>query len=279
MNLRFVTFVFVLLSTMSIASQDLRLITYNIRYATEKDGQDQWDLRKDNVCSLISEANPDIFGIQEGLSKQTNFIKHKLAEYTYVGVGRDDGMSKGEYCAIYYKSSRIELLHSETFWLSETPDVPSLGWDAAYPRICTAAMFRLKSEDIKFWVFNTHFDHVGEVARQKSAELILSKIRQMNVTAHPVVLMGDFNLLENSNPIQYILSELNDTYSADEVKSEGPGATFNGFDLSSVPDQRIDYIFISRKGLKVLKTTIIDAKIKQRYPSDHFPVYTELEFK
>lgn len=279
MNLRIVSLVFILFSTMSSSSQDLRLMTYNIRYATEKDGKDQWELRKDNLCLLISEANPDIFGIQEGLSEQTDYIKGKLADYAYVGVGRDDGISKGEYCAIFYKPARIELLHSETFWLSETPDVPSLGWDAAYPRICTAAMFRLKSENIKFWVFNTHFDHVGEVARQKSAELILSKIGKMNDSTHPVVLMGDFNLLENSNPIQHILSEMNDTYSDNEDNSKGPAATFNGFDLSSVPDQRIDYIFSSRNGFKVLKTKIIDTKINQRYPSDHFPVYTELEFK
>ena len=153
---------------------------------------------------------PDILGIQEGLHTQVSYLDDHLKAYDYVGVGRDDGKTRGEYAAIFYRPDRLKLLGDDTFWLSETPQRISVGWDASMERICTYAFFMDKQTGISFLVFNTHFDHIGKIARQKSAQLILKKINELNKDGWPVIVMGDFNLNDQSQPIQLLSSQLSD---------------------------------------------------------------------
>ncbi|MEM8892717.1 MAG: endonuclease/exonuclease/phosphatase family protein, partial [Bacteroidota bacterium] len=165
-----------------------------------------------------------------------------------------------------------------TFWLSESPDEISVGWDAALERICTYALFEEKGGGAKFYVFNTHFDHRGEKARRKSAKLILKQIKALNKENYPVVLMGDLNLTPDTKAIRSISKKLEDTRFAAKV-AFGPDATFTGFDFSKAPQRRIDYIFTSADNIEVKKYAVLTDSRNQKYPSDHFPVFIEASLK
>lgn len=247
-------------------------MTYNIRYATVNDGKNQWDNRKEFLSDQINFYAPDIFGIQEGLEQQVNFLDSTLTNYSYFGVGRDDGKQQGEYCAIFYNQERCQLLAQDTFWLSETPEKVSKGWDAAYERICTYGFFMDKETGVNFWVFNTHFDHIGDIAREKSAALIVEKIKQINKDGFPVFIIGDLNLNQKSKPITYLSSIYNDTYQVSKEKPFGPFGTFTGFAFDKPVQDRIDYIFVSRNTIEVQKYGVLTDSKDFRYPSDHFPV-------
>lgn len=253
-------------------SQDLSLMTYNIRYATVNDGENQWEKRKEFLVDQIIFYAPDVFGIQEGLKNQIDFIQNSISTYTYIGVGRDDGKVKGEFCAIFFNNKKLELLSENTFWLSPTPDEISKGWDAALERVCTYALFIDKKSGHKFWVFNTHFDHVGTLAREKSAELIVKKVNEMNKDKFPVFVMGDLNLNETSKAIRYLASVFNDSKSVSKEKPFGPHGTFTGFEFHKPVKDRIDYIFCSRSDIIVKKYGVLTDSKESRYPSDHFPV-------
>lgn len=257
--------------------QNYKMMTYNIRYATEKDGENQWSYRKDFLSEQIAFYEPDIFGVQEGLHHQVNYLNSKLLDYSFVGIGRDDGKEKGEYSAIFYKSNSLEVLEQNTFWLSDTPDNISVGWDASMERICTYALFKDKNSKQKFWVFNTHFDHRGEKARVKSSELIIKKINELNTKQTPVVLMGDLNLLPTSEPIQFLTKNLFDSRSVSQSKPFGPEGTFNGFKFNEPIKNRIDYIFVSKKNIEVKKYAVLTDSKNFKYPSDHLPVIIEVE--
>ncbi len=170
-------------------SQDLSVMTYNIRLDHAGDGVNRWDMRKANMVAQLGFYEPDIVGIQEGLHHQVKYLDSALADYAYVGVGRDDGAEKGEFSAIYYQAEQFNLLQSGTFWLSTTPEKPSVGWDAALPRVCTYGLFEKKSDGQKFWVFNTHFDHIGEEARVNSMKLILDQMERFNEQKYPAILL------------------------------------------------------------------------------------------
>lgn len=264
-------FIFLILN-ISLTAQELKVMTYNIRYATVNDGENQWEKRKEFVSSQLRFFAPDIFGIQEGLERQVDYLKEKLEKYDYVGVGRDDGKSKGEYCAIFYQKEKFSLLHQGTFWLSETPDEVSKGWDAAFERICTYAYFQDKNTGTYFWVFNTHFDHKGVLAREKSAHLIVEKIHEINVYKAPVFLFGDFNLNENSATVRYLSDNFQEARSSSVEKPFGPFGTFNNFAFDQPVQDRIDYIFCSPEIITVEKYGVLTDAKDRRYPSDHFPV-------
>ncbi|BFP42495.1 endonuclease/exonuclease/phosphatase family protein [Flavobacteriaceae bacterium GF1] len=269
--------------TMALTSlsfgQQLNILTYNIRYDNPSDGVNGWDKRKDFMVSQLNTYRPDVFGIQEGLKHQVDYLKNNLDGYTFFGVGRDDGKEAGEYTAIFFNGGKLKLLDNGTFWLSETPNKPSKGWDAAIKRICTYGLFENRDGGNQFFVFNTHFDHVGEVARLESSRLILSKIKDLNRSQLPVILMGDFNLEPNSPGIQLISGKLEDSHQAAGTNSYGPRGTFNGFEMQRDVTRRIDYIFFDSSGFKILKSSIVNESKEGRYPSDHFPVYVELTFK
>lgn len=263
----------------SATSQTLEVMTYNLRYDNPSDAPNHWENRRAYLCSQLRFHAPDVFGVQEGLKHQLDQIDGSLSDYAYVGVGRDDGRTKGEYSAIFYQKEKLELREQGTFWLSRTPDKPSRDWDAALPRICTYARFRLKDSGKEFFIFNTHFDHKGKEARRKSAELILDKMDRLNSRGLPVVLMGDFNLQPESQAIQSIASRMTDTHLAAGDRAHGPGGTFNGFNTGSAATARIDYIFVSPADWVVIRSGILSDAFEGRFPSDHFPVLATLGIK
>ncbi|WP_420603033.1 endonuclease/exonuclease/phosphatase family protein [Flagellimonas sp.] len=258
--------------------QTLDVMSYNIRYDNPKDSLNSWEHRKDFLISQLNFYAPAIFGTQEGFVHQLKDIEKGLSNYSFFGVGRDHGDERGEFTAIFYDKKQFELLKEDTFWLSPTPEKPSKGWDAALPRICTYGLFKTIQEGKKFYVFNTHFDHVGKEARTQSASLILNKIKELNSKNLPVIVLGDFNLEDNSAGIQLIANVLSDAHILAGKNAFGPRGTFNGFNFTQHVTRRIDYIFVADQSFKVLKSGILSDSQSCRYPSDHFPVLVRLEF-
>lgn len=258
-------------------SQLAKVITYNIRYNNPGDSINAWPNRKYQVTDLLRFHEADIIGLQEALYDQVTDISLQLPGFDQIGVGREDGKAGGEYSPIFYNSRKYQLKDHGWFWLSETPQYPSMGWDAACKRICTYALLEDYDKRKSVWVFNTHFDHVGDRARNNSAKLILNKIDSLNKKNDPVILMGDFNLTPETKPIERIESVFFDTKKVSEQVPYGPEGTFNGFDFNSELKRRIDYIFVKGK-IDVKKYGVLTDSYEQRYPSDHLPVFVEVEF-
>ncbi len=253
-------------------------MTYNIRLDVASDNENAWPNRKEYFASQLAFYEPDIFGIQEALPHQVTELAGLLPKYDYVGIGRD-GIGKGESSNIFFKKDRFKVLQENTFWLSETPDKISKGWDAALNRVCTYALLKDDKSKKVFWVFNTHLDHVGELARTNSIELILSRIKALNTKGYPVFFMGDFNSEPTEDRIISLKTEMNDSHDVSDEKPFGPSGTFNGFRHNEAVTKRIDYIFLSKgHSLKVRKYAILSDSKDLRYPSDHLPVYIELKF-
>jgi endonuclease/exonuclease/phosphatase family metal-dependent hydrolase len=259
-------------------SQDLKVMTYNIRLSLESDKENSWDNRKEDALALMAYYHPDYFGVQEAVPQQMVDIKTGLKDYDYVGVGRDDGKNQGEYSAIFYEKNKLEVLKSGTFWLSETPEKPSKGWDAAYNRVCTYALFKMKKSGKKFYAFNVHFDHVGNIARVNSSKLILEKIKELNPENLPLTLTGDFNLTDDTEPIKIISQSLDNAYYHSKKPHYGPKGTFQAFDINVPAKERIDYIFVKGFDTETIRT-INDRRENLLYPSDHFPILAKIEFK
>ena len=257
-----------------VFGQEIAVLSYNVRYNSSGDGLDLWELRKTELIEQIKQLDPMSFGVQEATLTQMKDLEAGLPDYDYVGVGRDDGGTKGEFSAIFYKSSEMKVLEENTFWLSETPEKVSVGWDAALPRICTYAKFELMASKKQFWHFNTHFDHMGETARTESAKLIVSKIADLVSSGDAVVLSGDFNAEPYEKPILVLNHSFEDP--ADRVKLQGPVGTFSGFQLDAPLDRRIDYIFT--KNMEVKTYRHLDTKrANGRWISDHLPVFLSFD--
>ena len=268
---------FMILGLFSYA-QTFTAMTYNIRLDVAADGENAWPLRKEYFTSQIQFYEPDIFGVQEAKPNQVIDIANALSQYSYVGIGRD-GIGKGESSNIYYKKDRFILKETNTFWLSETPNKISKGWDAAFKRVCTNALLKDKKNNKTIWVFNTHLDHMGEKARTKGIQLILSKIAVVNTKNYPVLFMGDFNSEPDTERIISLKKEMDDCRDISEEKPFGPSGTFNNFKHHKPVTELIDYIFISKKNiLKVKKYAILSDSKDLKYPSDHLPVYVKLSY-
>lgn len=254
-----------------LSSQNINLMSYNIKYDNTGDTINNWNDRKSSMVALIQHYDTDIVGIQEGLHRQVTYLDTALPGFSYLGVGRDDGKEKGEYTAIFYKTDKFKVLKTNTFWLSETPDRVSVGWDAALERICTYVLFEDLDTKKQFWVFNTHFDHVGTKARTNSAQLIYKKINEINTDNLPVILMGDLNLTPDTEAIQFLKKYLTDAMKVSQKPFYGPEGTFNGFKQDRIMKNRIDYIFV--KDVNVLSYTHIDDRMpNNKHVSDHLPV-------
>ena len=252
------------------------VITYNIKYDDNSNGKNSWKVRKDAMIELIHKLSPDILGIQEGLIHQVEFLDSKMSDHKYVGVGRDDANRKGEYCAIFFNEKKYKLLKDSTFWLSENPDKVSVGWDAALERICTYALLENIKNGNKIWAFNTHFDHIGNIAREKSARLLLEKIQMLNINKEPVLVMGDFNVEDNSKVIDILKQNLMDTLTDYEIEHKGPVGTFNNFLNNQEIIKRIDYVFSN--GFQTISHQHIDKKLESGdHISDHLPVFVEVK--
>lgn len=263
------------MSIFRLCGQEINVLTYNIKYDNVNDTVNNWNDRKAPMVALLQHYNPGLIGMQEVLHHQLMYLDEQLSDYTYIGVGRDDGKEKGEYSPILYSTKKYKLLRSETFWLSETPNEISVGWDASMERICTFGLFEDIATKKQFLVFNTHFDHIGTVAREKSAELIVSKIKEINTDKLPVVLMGDLNLNPTEKPIQFLQKALSDGQAITQKAFYGTTGTFSGFDHSRILSNRIDYIFI--ENFKVLEYIHIDDRMENnKHISDHLPVFASL---
>lgn len=259
-------------------AQSLKVMSYNIRLDVAIDGDNAWPFRKDYLTSQIQFYEPDIFGVQEAKPNQVIDIANALSQYSYVGVGRE-GEGNGESSNIYYKKDRFLLKETNTFWLSETPDKISKGWDAAFNRVCTYALFNDTATNKFIWVFNTHLDHIGEAARTNGIQLILNKIAELNTQNYPVIFMGDFNSEPNTERIISLKNQMNDCSGISEEKPFGPSGTFNGFIHNEPVKLLIDYIFISKNNtLKVQKYAILSDSKELKYPSDHLPVFVKLSY-
>ena len=259
---------FFVFNSCSNSTEKINIMTYNIRLDTEADGINMWDNRKEGIVSLIKEEDVDILGIQEGLTSQIEYLSKELDGYSMIGEGRDGG-NNGEYSAIYYRNEKVNLIDTETFWLSETPEIPSIGWDAAINRIVTLGIFKIKKSKKELIVYNTHFDHIGKIAREKSVGVILNHIKENDFQNRPLIVMGDFNLSPEDLPIELLSKELNDSFKLYPVKN--PVGTFNGFDLDSKLLDRIDYIFT--KNVKITNYKHLDKKLSSGlWPSDHLPI-------
>jgi endonuclease/exonuclease/phosphatase family metal-dependent hydrolase len=260
------------LTSFLCSGQSLKVMTYNIRFDNPADGVNQWANRKEKVVGLIKKYDPDIFGVQEALHHQLEDITTNLKDYTYVGVGRDDGKRKGEFSAIVFKKDRFEVLEQNTFWLSEKPEQPgSKSWDAAITRVATWALVNDKIMNRRFLVINTHFDHIGKEARKKSAELLKERATNLNFEV-PIIITGDFNCTRDEEPYQVMtdssLIELVDPASTQD-------GTFCNFEVNSMECRPIDYIFVTNEWQADAYTIIKDNDGKY-YPSDHLPVIVTL---
>ena len=267
-----------LLSTLAFSQQKgtpINIITYNIRLNVASDGVNAWPNRKDNVKALVKFHDADILCVQEALPEQFDALLEK-SNFEVVGVGREDGKRKGEFSAVYFDKDRFTKKDGGTFWLSQTPDVPSKGWDAALNRVCSWVRLFDKLNKKEFLVFNTHYDHIGVQARIESAKLLKQKIQQIAPTL-PVVFTGDLNVTPETEAISTIKSFLTDAKEISIEPAYGPNGTFNAFDFNSNLKDRIDYIFVN-KGFKVQKFAVLSDSKDKRYPSDHLPVFAGLWF-
>jgi endonuclease/exonuclease/phosphatase family metal-dependent hydrolase len=273
-----ISIVFLLMGVFS-GAQVLKVMTYNIRLNVASDGENDWNHRKDYFISQIQFYEPDIFGVQEATPSQVIDIATSLFQYDNVGIGRE-GIGKVESSNIFYKKDRFMVKESNTFWLSETPNEISIGWDAACNRVCSYALFKDLNTKQLFWVFNTHLDHIGEDARTKGIQLILSRIQELNTKEYPVIFMGDFNSEPNEDRIMALKKVMDDSREISVEKPFGPSGTFNGFKHNESVTKLIDYIFMSKNSsLKVKKYAILSDSKDLRYPSDHLPVYVEISAK
>jgi endonuclease/exonuclease/phosphatase family metal-dependent hydrolase len=262
----------------SVSAQSLKLMTYNIRLDLASDGENAWPNRKEYWASQMIFYEPDIFGIQEALPQQVMDIAALLPKYNYVGIGRD-GVGKGESSNIFFRKDRFKVLQENTFWLSETPEKISKGWDAALNRVCTYALLQDGKTKQVFLIFTTHLDHMGELARTNSIQLIVSKIKALNTKDYPVFLLGDFNSEPSEERIVNLKNEMTDSRDISEEKPFGPSGTFNAFKHDEAVIKRIDYIFLSKENpFKVVKYAVLSDSRDLKYPSDHLPVYIELRF-
>ncbi len=273
-------FTALIFTLITAAQTEVKVMSFNIRLDVKSDGENWWENRKDKVAGLMKYYGADFIGGQEVQHHQLVYLKEQLSGYDHIGVGRDDGKEKGEYSCIFYNKEKFVPVKQGTFWLSQTPDTVSMGWDAVCNRVCTWGLFRLGKTKKMIWVFNTHFDHVGKLARTESAKLILAKMKALTAGKnYPVVFMGDLNSKPADEPVSILNTELNNARTKSAETPYGPADTWNGFKFSQQPEGCIDYIFTNRyEKLTVRKFATITDSYDMKYPSDHFPVMAHLEF-
>ena len=296
---------FMVIAITAMAQKDLVVGSYNIRLLVKSDEQkgEVWRTRCKVMCDQMNFEAPDAFGAQEVTHPQLVDMLQQLDGYDYTGVGRDDGKEAGEYSCIFYKKDRMRLLDCGTFWLSETPEQVSYGWDAVCRRVCSWGKFKMRKGGFTFYFFNLHMDHVGVTARREAAKLVVSRIRSIAKGA-PVILTGDFNV-DQTNEIFTIFSEsgiLNDCYTHARQRFAENG-TYIGFDPDAKTNERIDHIFVSprfrvnnyavltngywtpdERSIEASQTDNGPAEVRvKKYrrhtPSDHYPILAKISYK
>lgn len=277
-----VLFICLLLSISSCKNvsnkQIYHMATFNLRMDTPYDSLNSWTYRRDMVNDLIRFYDFDIFGIQEGFKHQLNDIL-RLTNYSYIGVGRDDGDEAGEHCAIFYRNDKFKMLNHGDFWLSENPELPSRGWDGTCcNRVCTWGEFEDLKTNKRFYFFNTHYEYEGDVARRESSKLVLSRIKNI-AGENSVFLTGDFNAMPTEEPIQILATSgiLFDSYKISKEKPFGPWCTYHGFNSCVKTNDHLDYIWVT-KDISIHKYGVLTNTLYGHTPSDHFPVMVIVEF-
>ena len=263
----------------AVFAQELHIGTYNLRNDNKEDSLkgNGWGQRYPVICKIVQFNDLDVFGTQEGKHNMLQNMVDSLPGYQYIGIGRDDGKTKGEYSAIFYKTTRFKILKQGNFWLSTITDRPNKGWDAVLPRICTWAQFQDIKTGFKFYFFNLHMDHVGVVARKESAHLVLQKIKEMAANS-ATIFTGDFNVDQHNESYKEVLSTgvLQDCYNLAPVKLATNG-TFNAFNLNTKTDSRIDHIFVTKQ-FNVKRYAILTNSYEGKAPSDHYPVVAIMNY-
>jgi len=256
----------------------LCVMTYNLRYASPTPPND-WPTRRPLVQEVIMSIKPDVIGTQEGLHAQLLDVAADLPDYTWVGVGRNDGKTNSEFMAVFYRKSRLEALSTNHFWLSDTPEIPgSTTWGNSNRRMVTWLKFRDRLTGDEFYFLNTHFDHQIQVAREKSAELVRHRVAAWE-TRLPVLLVGDFNAGAGRNKAFDILTRegfFRDSWLQAKVRQNDGMNSFNGFKSPGQEGERIDWI-LTRGDIAVDRAEIVTFSRAGQFPSDHFPVVAWLK--
>ena len=270
----------------AVGDEAIDVMSFNIRYGTARDGENSWEYRREMVCEFVRGSGAEVVGVQEALGFQLETIAEVLEGYQWVGVGREDGKAKGEFSAILYDTRRFDAVEGGTFWLSETPEVTgSKSWKTACERICTWVRLVEKNGGNGFYVFNTHFDHVSQLAREKGAVLIAGRIRERE-NQEPFILMGDLNAGEDNRVIRFLKGDeeidggkvgvkMVDSYRVVKPDEKVVGTT-SGF-KGRTNGAKIDYVFVGN-GIEVLDAEIVRYNLDGRYLSDHYPVRAKIEF-
>ena len=258
------------------ATADIKVISYNVR-CSGGDGENHWDKRKHASLNMIHDEKPTIFGLQEANPDQMQYLVENLPEYGHIGVGREDGVSAGEHMAIFYLKEAVELLDGGTFWLSETPDEPSKGWDAACKRTCTWTKMRMKSTGKEFAYLNTHLDHVGKVAQREGLALIVKRAEEIVPQGMPAFVTADFNALTSDSIFEPLKADMLDAREVAPVTDHR--GTFNGWNAANTsnPGCVIDHIFFRGAEAHSFKV-LCDKNYGAPYISDHYPVVMEATF-
>lgn len=298
--------ILLLLICLCVTAGQVRVASYNLRNDNRGDSiaGNGWQQRCPVIVDMVLFHDFDLMGTQECRFNQIQDLERMLPGYASIGSGRDDGKTLGEFSSIFYKKDRFEVLRNGDFWMSETPDVPSTGWDAALNRICTWGEFKDKSTGTRFYYFNLHMDHRGVEARRQSAILVLKKLKEIAGNDAPVILSGDFNVDQHNESYQLLDTSglLRDSYGIAPIRYAGNG-TFNGFNPYQKTESRIDHIFVSKQFSATRYAILTDIywskkpdndeeskedaapneitfrKYEVRMPSDHFPVVVVLEYQ
>lgn len=272
--------IIMIFGALQLSAQSYNVSTYNIWFYTPSDHVNSWESRKDQVASVIRFHNIVLWGSQEGEHNQLQDLREMLGQ-EYIGVARDDGDTEGEHSAIFYDPGLFRVLEHDTFWLSKTPDRPSMDWGVNYHRICTWGKFEvIETGDIAY-VYNVHFDHQSQEARENSGRMVLEHIDKHTEEGGRIIILGDLNAVTDNRAYQMIAEDerFEDAYDISQTPPHGPEGTFNGFSFTRVPDRRIDHIFLSEHFTVKRFGILTDSFNELRYPSDHFPVVAEIEFK
>lgn len=254
-------------------SAGLKVMSYNIRLGSANDGTNSWALRYPATAEMIEDQMPDIFGVQEALAPQIRFIEDNFVDYKSVGVGREDGKNDGEHMSIFWNKKTVSLLKWGTFWLSETPEKPSMGWDAACKRTATWALMKCKKTGKKFYYVNTHLDHKGAEAQKNGLKLIVDRIDDINPEGYPMILTGDFNITPDNPNLVELDSKMQSVRKVAEKTDNHD--TFNGWGKGKGV---IDYIYASGFSAYPEYQTITKKYADRKFVSDHYPICAVLVF-
>jgi len=270
-------------TSLEIPAEILRVVSFNIRYLNSHDGVNNWEHRRDMMAAFFQFHQIDVAGLQEAIRPQIGDLEERLREFGWVGVGRNNGKDEGEFTPIVYRKNRIEVIKTGHFWLSDKPDeIGSVGWDAAMTRMVTWARLKEKNSGRTFAVFNTHFDHVGNMARIESAKLLRRKCKELSADV-PFLITGDFNCREDSEPYRAMLApsaeedKVRDARYASKTPHYGPVSTWNGFQ-NIEPGKKIDFIFVG-KGISVWRHGVLADRFDDRFLSDHLPVVADVSIE